>query len=52
MQLRRSIMTVHERNDRPTGRRGYWYSRGNSMLSKMGTVQSVEHHLRPNDRDR
>jgi hypothetical protein len=48
MQQRRSIMTAGERNHRSTGRRACWYLRGHSMLSKMGTVQGVEHDLRPN----
>ena len=52
MQLRRLIVTVdvHSRDGRPRGRRGWWYLQGHSMLSTMVSVQSVEHHLRPNDR--
>ena len=51
MQLGRSIMAARERNHRSMGRRGCWGLRSRSVLSKMGTVQSVEHRLRPNETD-
>jgi len=41
----RSLMTIHKSNHRPTGRWGCWYSRGCSMLSKLGAMQSVKHRL-------
>ena len=52
MQLHRLIVTVyvHSRDDRLTGRRARWYLQFHSMLSKMVRMSSVEHHLRPNDR--